>query len=158
MSGRPLLIQAGGWVSHHGPVGTRLRSRQLQARLQPAFHEHQEEMTKRFPTIPSAIRRQFLEMAIRVAMVLVAIRVSANLLLGRCGIVLGGGGRYICSFACANVASLARSLDRPLHGDVDAHRAGCFPKPLSASTCDGKPDAFGISRRIRLADGASSGT
>src|SRR3989442_8610661 len=38
----------------------------LQGRLQPAFHEHQEELMKRFTTIPSASRRQFLEMAIRV--------------------------------------------------------------------------------------------
>jgi predicted permease len=102
-----------GWFRIMGRLAPGCAPEQLQARLQPAFHEHQEEMIKRFPTIPSAIRRQFLEMAIRVANGAGGPSEFRRTFARPLWIVLGVAGA-IWLIACANVASLllARSTAR----------------------------------------------
>jgi putative ABC transport system permease protein len=102
-----------GWFRIMGRLAPGCAPEQLQARLQPAFHEHQEEMMKRFPTIPSAIRRQFLEMAIRVANGAGGPSEFRRTFARPLWIVLGVAGA-ILFIACANVASLllARSTAR----------------------------------------------
>jgi len=114
MSARHFLIQA-GTGSHHGPIGARQHPASNCSTLQPSFHEHQEEMMKASTTIPSAIRRQFLEMAIRVVVVGVGHLISANL-RSAVWIVLGVRALY---------CSCMRQCCQLLIASLDAHPRRC---------------------------------
>ncbi len=101
------------WFRIMGRLKPGASSNELRARLQAPFHDHEQEMLKRFPTIPPAIRKQMLELPIHV--------VSAS--SGRSGfrqtfarplwIIFGVAG-IILLIACANLAGLllARSMAR----------------------------------------------
>jgi putative ABC transport system permease protein len=101
------------WFRILGRLAPGVSPEQLQARLQPSFHDFQVELVKRVPTIPPAIREQFLQSAIHArpaAAGASSFRREFSLPLWIVfGVAIG-----ILLIACANVASLllARSTAR----------------------------------------------
>jgi len=86
---------------------------QIQARLQPSFHNFQVESVKQFATMPAVIRKQFLQSAIRVHSAAAGVSNFRKTFSRPLWIVFGVGAGILL-IACANVASLllARSTAR----------------------------------------------
>ena len=101
------------WFRILGRFAPSTSPEQLEARLQPSFHDFRVEMVKRIPTIPPAIREQFLKSVIHARPSAAGAsdfrRTFSRPLWIVFGVAIG-----ILLIACANVASLllARSTAR----------------------------------------------
>lgn len=101
------------WFRILGRLAPGISRNQLQARLQPSFHDFQVELVKRIPTMPLAIRNQFLQSVIHVRPSPAGVsgfrKTFSQPLWIVFGVALG-----ILLIACTNVASLlfARSTAR----------------------------------------------
>ena len=101
------------WFRILGRLAPGISTDQIQARLQPSFHDFQVERVKQFPTIPPAIRKQFLQSVIRVHTATTGVSYFRKTFSRPLWIVFGVA-CGILLIACANVASLllARSTAR----------------------------------------------
>lgn len=101
------------WFRILGRLAADAAPEQLQARLQPSFHDFQVQMIQRIFSIPPAIRKQFLDSAIEIRSATTGVsdfrQDFAHPLWMVFGVAVG-----ILLIACANVASLllARSIAR----------------------------------------------
>ncbi len=101
------------WSRILGRFAADVSPEQVQARLQPSFHDFQAQRVKPFPTMPPAIRKQFLQSAIRVHPCASGVSNFRKTFSRPLWIVFGVAAGILL-IACANVASLllARSTAR----------------------------------------------
>ena len=101
------------WFRILGRLAPGISADQVQARIQPSFHRFQVERVSHFPTMPLAIRKQFLESVIRVHPAAEGISQLRKVFSRSLWIVFGVAAGILL-IACANVASLllARSTAR----------------------------------------------
>jgi len=104
-----------GWHWFHilGRYAPGISPEQVQARLQPSFHDFALQMVRRFPSMPPAIRKQFLDGAIRLGSAATGVSDFRKTFSRPLWIVFGVAAGILL-IACANVASLllARSTAR----------------------------------------------
>jgi predicted permease len=96
-----------GWNSFRilGRLAPDVTRGQVQARLQPSFHEFQLERVKGFPMMPAVIREQFLQSAIRAHSAAEGVSDFRKTFSRPLWIVFGIAAGILL-IACANVASL----------------------------------------------------
>ena len=101
------------WLQIIGRFAPGISSARLEAMLQPSFHEFQVNAVKQFPTIPPAIRDQFLRSTIHVRSAAAGVSGFRETFSRPLWIVFGVAAGILL-IACANVASilLARSMAR----------------------------------------------
>jgi predicted permease len=101
------------WLQILGRFGPGISAPQVEAMLQPSFHEFQVDAVKQFPTMPAAIRDQFLRSTIHVRSAVAGVSEFRKMFSRPLWIVFGVAAGILL-IACANVASilLARSTAR----------------------------------------------
>lgn len=101
------------WFRILGRFARGISPEQIQARLQPSFHDFQAELIKQFLTMPPVIRNQFLRSVIRVHPAAAGVSNFRKTFSRPLWIVFGVAAGILL-IACANVASLllARSTAR----------------------------------------------
>jgi predicted permease len=93
------------WFGILGRFAPGISAEEIQARLQPSFHDFQVQLIKQVPTMPPDIRKQFLESQIRVHPAANGTSQFRNVFSRSLWIVFGVAA-VILFIACANVASL----------------------------------------------------
>jgi len=93
------------WFGILGRFAPGVSPEQIQARLQPSFHDFQLQLIRQIPTMPPDIRKQFLESQIRVHRAANGASQFRKVFSRSLWIVLGVA-TVILFIACANVASL----------------------------------------------------
>ncbi len=101
------------WLQIIGRLAPGISPEQVQAHLQPPFHDFQAQLVKLFPAMPDVIKKQFLQSKIRVHSATTGVSDLRNTFLRPLWILFGVAAGILL-MACANVASLllARSTAR----------------------------------------------
>ncbi len=101
------------WLQIIGRFAPGISPEQVQAHLQPPFHDFQVQLVRLFPAMPDVIKKQFLESKIRVHSAATGISDLRKTFLRPLWILFGVAAGILL-MACANVASLllARSTAR----------------------------------------------
>jgi predicted permease len=93
------------WFQILGRFAPGVSPEEIQARLQPSFHDFQVQLIKQIPTMPPDIQKQFIESQIRVHPAPNGASQFRKIFSGPLWIILGVAAA-ILFIACANVASL----------------------------------------------------
>ena len=101
------------WFQIAGRLSGNTTGEQIEARLQPVFHDYHQRLIQQIPTMPENIRRQFLESRLRVHSAARGVSAFRNTFERPLWIVLGVAAAILL-IACSNVATLllARSAAR----------------------------------------------